>query len=75
MKYSEARHRSREKLERDLSLLYVQFPGESMPVRVTETNTGSAMRQRQGEELKVSASVMASPGRQKQCRSARFRIG
>lgn len=46
-----------------------------MPVRVTETNTGSAMRQRQGEELKVSASVMASPGRKKQCRSARFRIG
>lgn len=35
-----------------------------MPVRVTETNTGSAVRQRQGEELKVSTSVMASAGRE-----------
>lgn len=34
-----------------------------MPVRVTETNMGSAKRQRQGEELKVSTSVLASTGR------------
>jgi hypothetical protein len=63
VKYREARHRSRGTLERGLALLYVQFSGDSMPVRVTETNMGSAKRQRQGEELKVSTSVLASTGR------------